>query len=164
LIADIDVIARDRRHRKSKTGLTTHSTSLRAGYGYEGTWRTFSRKCLASAFTLQTSSGFLSCRRSALRNSGCARNDRELGSADIDVIARHCPGSEVKSVNHPFGFAQGRLRTRRNSKGSEIRTATTKRGRGGRQSLTMPSKLSKAIMMWHVAQDGGNLSIHDKGR
>jgi hypothetical protein len=34
--------------------------------------------------------------------------------ADIDAIARHRRDRKVKSVNHPFDFAQGRLRTRRN--------------------------------------------------
>jgi len=34
--------------------------------------------------------------------------------AETVVIARHRRDRKVKSVNHPFDFAQGRLRTRRN--------------------------------------------------
>jgi hypothetical protein len=89
---------------RSKT-LTTHSTSLRAGYGHEGTPKGFWRKCLASAFTLLTSSGFLSRRR---MRSATARNDRGgMNRRDRRDRARS-PGAERQKRQPPIRLRSGR--------------------------------------------------------
>src|SRR5450432_514247 len=89
-IAESDDIARDRRDRNVKSVNRPFDFAqgrLRTRRNTKG----FSRKCLASAFTLLTSSGFLSCRRGC---SGSARNDKGGEDRRERRHRARSPGSE----------------------------------------------------------------------
>jgi hypothetical protein len=119
-IAESAVIAVIAGIGKSKA-LTTHSTSLQAGYGHEGTRRDSRENALHLHLRCthpRGSSLAVACAPPAL---GMTEGER---IAERAVIAQHRRERNVKSFNHPFDYAQGELRTRRNTKKSPRSTSS----------------------------------------